>query len=176
MIGTVGVLRKFKRHDRFLLMVRHVIDQNPRKNIHILIAGDGPQKDSLANMIDEMDLNRYISMLGHIDNVPELLQALDIFVFTSDSGEGVPQSVAQALLMETAVISTNVGGINDLYNNENFVLINNEQNLLNLTCDKLLKDNLLRESYAKKSRKYVSENFSIVKMSEKIMKIYKDLI
>ena len=175
-IGTVGVLRKFKRHDRFLLMVRHVIDQNPGKNIHILIAGDGPQKDSLANMIDEMDLNRYISMLGHIDNVPELLQALDIFVFTSDSGEGVPQSVAQALLMETAVISTNVGGINDLYNNENFVLINNdEQDLLNLTCDKLLKDNLLRESFAKKSRKYVSENFSINKMTEKILKTYMDL-
>jgi len=176
-IGTVGVLRKFKRHDRFLLMVRHVIDQNPRKNIHILIAGDGPQKDSLTNMIDEMDLNRYISMLGHIDNVPELLQALDIFVFTSDSGEGVPQAVAQALLMETAVISTNVGGINDLYNNENFVLINNdEQDLLNLTCDNLLKDNLLRESFAKKSRKYVSENFSVVKMSEKIIKIYKDIM
>ena len=114
-------------------------------------------------------------MLGHIDNVPELLQALDIFVFTSDSGEGVPQSVAQALLMETAVISTNVGGINDLYNNENFVLINNEQDLLNLTCDKLLKDNLLRKSYAKKSRKYVSENFSINKMTEKILKTYIDL-
>ena len=175
-IGTVGVLRKFKRHDRFLLMVRDIVDQNPDKNIRILMAGDGPQKENLANMIDEMDLNRYISMLGHIDNVPELLQALDIFVFTSDSGEGVPQSVAQALLMETAVISTNVGGINDLYNNENFVLINNdEQDLLNLTCDKLLKDNLLRESFAKKSRKYVSENFSINKMTEKILKTYMDL-
>ena len=114
-------------------------------------------------------------MLGYIDNVPELLQALDIFVLTSAYGEGVPQSVTQALLMETAVISTNVGGINDLYNNENFVLINNEQNLLNLTCDKLLKDNLLCESYAKKSRKYVSENFSINKMTEKILKTYIDL-
>ena len=31
------------------------------------------------------------------------------------------------------------------------------------------------ESYAKKSRKYVSENFSINKMTEKILKTYMDL-
>jgi len=176
-IGTVGVLRKFKRHDRFLSMVSYVINQNPDKNIHILIAGDGPQRDNLTNTIEEMALSSYITMLGHIDNVPELLQALDIFVFTSDSGEGVPQSLIQALLMEIPVISTDVGAINDLYNDENFLLINNDnQDQLNLTCDKFLKDDLLRESYAKKSREYVSDEFSIDEMSEKIIKIYKDLI
>ena len=116
-------------------------------------------------------------MLGHIDNVPELLQALDVFVLTSDSSEGVPQSVIQALLMQTAVVSTNVGSINDLYDNENFVLINhNDQDLLNQTCNKLLNDNFLRESYAKNSREYVSDNFSIIKMNEKVMQVYKYLI
>ena len=175
-IGIIAVLRQFKRHDRFLNMVRNVIDNNPEKNIHFVMAGDGPQRENLSNMINDLGLQNYVSMLGHVSNVPELLQALDVFVLTSDSGEGVPQSVMQALLMQTTVVSTNAGSTKDLHNNQNFILINKDsQDELNAACTMLINDSAMRKDYVQKSRDYVLDNFSKVEMTKKIMKVYQDL-
>jgi glycosyltransferase involved in cell wall biosynthesis len=175
-IGIIAVLRQFKRHDRFLDMVRNVIDNNPEKNIHFVMAGDGPQREKLSNMINDLGLQGHVSMLGHVSNVPELLQALDVFVLTSDSGEGVPQSVMQALLMNTAVVSTSAGSTKDLHHDKNFILIDkDDQNELNTACTILANDSIMRKEYAQKSRDYVLDNFSKVEMTKKIMKVYRDL-
>jgi len=176
-IGIIAVLRLFKRHDRFLNMVHYVIDNNPNKNIHFVMAGDGPQRENLINMINDLGLQNHISMLGYVSNVPELLQALDVFVLTSDSGEGVPQSVMQALLMNTAVVSTSAGSTRDLHCNDNFILIDKDsQDELNEACNNLINNQELRQKYAKNSRSYVLDNFSKVKMTKKIMKVYLKLV
>lgn len=176
-IGIIAVLRLFKRHDRFLNMVRNVIDNNPEKNIHFVMAGDGPQRENLSNIINDLGLQSYVSMLGHVSNVPELLQALDVFVLTSDSGEGVPQSVMQALLMNTAVVSTNAGSTKDLYHDSNFILIDKDsQQELNEACNKLVGNQDLRSQYASNSRSYILDNFSKIRMTEKIMKVYSSLM
>ena len=176
-IGIIAVLRQFKRHDRFLNMARNVIDRNPEKNIHFVMAGDGPQRENLSSMINDLGLHNCVSMLGHVSNVPELLQALDVFVLTSDSGEGVPQSVMQALLMQTTVVSTNAGSTKDLHNNQNFILINKDsQDELNAACTMLINDSAMRIDYAQKSRDYVLDNFSKVEMTKKIMSIYRELV
>jgi glycosyltransferase involved in cell wall biosynthesis len=176
-IGIIAVLRKFKRHDHFLNMARNVIDNNPEKKIHFVMAGDGPKRENLSNMINDLDLQSYVSMLGHVSNVPELLQALDIFVLTSDSGEGVPQSVMQALLMQTAVVSTNAGSTKDLYHDNNFILIDKDsQDELNEACNKLVNSQDLCNQYASNSKNYIIGNFSKVQMTEKIMKVYLSLL
>ena len=176
LIGTMGVLRIFKRHDRFLLMARYVINQNPNKKIHFLLAGDGPLSDNLHHRIKEMGLSSQITMLGHVNNVARFLKILDIFVLTSDSGEGVPQSLAQALFMQTAVVSTNAGSSKDLYNNNNFLLINKDSQVeINEACNQLVNNVDLCNMYAHNSRKFALENFSINKMTKKILKIYSDL-
>ena len=176
-IGIIAVLRQFKRHDRFLNMVRNLIDNNTEKNIHFVMAGGGPQQENLASMINDLELQDNVSMLGHVSNVPELLQALDIFVLTSDSGEGVPQSVMQALLMKTAVVSTDAGSTKDLYNENSFILIDKDsQDELNEACNKLVNSRDLRNQYANNSRNYALDNFSKVRMTEKIMKVYSILV
>ncbi len=157
-------------------MVRYVINENPAKKIKILIAGEGPERGIISEMITNFGLKGNISMLGHIDNVPELIKALDIFILASDRSEGVPQAVMQALLMEVAVLSTDAGSIRDLHSEDNFILVDKDsQDQLNIACNQLINNNNLREKYQKKSRKYVSENFSINKMTEKILKTYMDL-
>jgi len=176
-IGTVAVLRRFKRHDRFLRMVKYLNDHNPNKKIKVLLVGDGPQRKNLEIMVNDLGLEDKVSMLGHVDNVPELLCALDIFVLTSDSGEGVPQSVMQALLMHTAVIATNAGSTADLYQKDNFMLINkDDEKQLNEACTRMIRDERLRKYYAKKSRDFIAEHYSQAIMTENIIKVYSNLI
>ena len=175
-IGMVSVLRRFKRHDRFIKMAQYVINKNPTKIIKILIAGEGPQREVISEMIAKMELKDNIVMLGHIEQVPELLSALDIFVLASDSGEGVSQSLMQALLMGKAVISTDVGGTRDLHSKDNFMIVDiGSQVQLNNACNEFIINNELREKYQKKSRMHVMKNFSIEVMSKKIIKVYDSL-
>lgn len=175
-LGMVSVLRQFKRHDIFLKMLRSIINQNPQKKIKALIAGDGPQKNNISKLISDLNLNTNIEMLGHVENVPELINALDIFILASDSGEGVSQSLMQALVMETAVISTDVGSTRDLYDDDNFVIVDiNNQEQMNEACNELVNNDSLRQRYQKRSRKYVSKHFSHKKMVEKITEVYDSL-
>lgn len=176
-IGIVAVLRLFKRHDRFLNMALNIIDNNPDKDIHFVMAGSGPQRENLAKMINDLGLQEHVSMLGHISDVPELLQALDVFVLTSDSGEGVPQSVMQALLMRTALIATDAGSTKDLYFEDNFILVEkNNQIQLNNSCNELVNSNEKRRKLSAKSRDYVDKTFSKEVMIINILYIYKKLL
>lgn len=175
LIGIVAVLRQFKRHDIFIDVAKKILDKYPKKNIRFVIAGDGPQKIKLSKLIDNFDLKDKIIMLGHVSDIPVLLSTLDIFLLTSDSKEGVPQSVMQAMLMNKAVIATNVGSIADLLNEKNFMLVNNEEEILNSCC--LLIDNEgVRNEFSKNSRDYILKNFSKKVMVNKIMNIYKELV
>jgi len=170
-------LRRFKRHDRFLKMVRYMLDVNPEKNLHFVLAGDGPQREKIVKMIDDLKLQQHVSMLGHVSNVTELLCALDLFVLTSDSGEGVPQSVMQALLMNKAVVATSAGSTKDLHDGSNFVLVDKDSQLeLNQACQQLIGDKTLRAQYAEHARDYVLENFSKDRMTENIIRIYHKLL
>jgi glycosyltransferase involved in cell wall biosynthesis len=175
-IGMVSVLRKFKRHDRFIKMIKNVINRNPKKKIKVFIAGKGPQEEKIKRLISVLNLNANIQLLGHVENVPQLLRALDIFILASDSGEGLSQSLMQALVMETAVISTNVGSTKDLYYDNNFVMIEvNNQKQMNDACDELVNRSDLRQKYQKVSRKYVMQHYSNEKMVEKITDVYYSL-
>jgi len=175
-IGIVAVLRAFKRHDRFVGLVKKIVDANQESKIKFFIAGDGPQREAIKSMIDVLGLGQYITCLGHVNDVPELLSALDIFVLTSDSKEGVPQSVMQALLMGKVVITTDSGSTGDLYQDDNFILVDrNDTESMFLALNKLVNNKDEVERYSNKARAYVCENFSHKIMIEKIINVYEKL-
>lgn len=173
-IGIVAVLREFKRHEVFIEMAKEVSKINDK--VKFFVAGDGPRKFIIEDLIKEYNLEDKVILLGHIDNPQDLLAALDIFVLTSDSKEGVPQSVNQALMMNTCVIATDVGSTRDL-NNDNFFLVepNNIKKIVSIV-NSLIEDKKLLEKYKDNSRAYVVENFSKKSMVMTILNIYQKLL
>ena len=171
-IGMVAVLRQFKRHDLFLKMAKDIIMRFPDKNFNFLIAGDGPQKDSIISLIHELDLNKNVRLLGHVNQVPELFSALDIVILSSDSKEGVPQSVIQALIMNKAVVSTNSGSTEDLLYMNNFQLV--ETNSVEALSLGVM--HFLEKEQEVNTREYVESNFSLEVMSKKIVSVYNELL
>jgi len=174
-IGILAVLRGFKRHDLFLEMAKEISKKHP--NTIFLIAGDGPRRESIIKMINEKGLSGSVKMLGHINEPAKFLSALDIFTLTSDSNEGVPQSVMQALMMKLPVVATDVGSTKDLHKNNNFILIdpNNKKSLVK-NMEKLILDPFFRENYSKKARDYIVKNYSKKVMTDKIINIYQKIL
>ena len=171
-IGILAVLRQFKRHDLFLKMAKDIIEKYPNKKFVFIIAGDGPQKNSIQNMINDLNLTSQVKLLGHVDKVAELLSALDMLVLSSDSKEGVPQCVMQGLLMKKSVVATNSGSTKDLLNNNNFQLVGTNS----------IKELVKGASYYINSNNFesngvtIQEKFSLEFMSKRIVGIYNHLL
>ena len=178
-IGMLSVLRKFKRHDKFLRVARKLIVHFPNIQFKFLIAGEGPQRKNIEDLIKKYKLINYVSLLGHINNQAEFLSSIDLFVLASDSGEGVPQSLMQALMMNKLAISTDVGSVKDLYHRDNFKMINkdNEGALYESVID-IIKNIQINENVQKLKdrRRFIVENFSQEIMTRKILGIYKKLL
>ena len=171
-IGIIAVLREFKRHDFFLKMAKSLIKKYPDKKLSFLIAGDGPQKSNIIDLIEKLNLVKNVNILGHVDQIPELLSAIDIFVLSSDSKEGVPQAVMQALFMGKNVVATNSGSTKDLFMDGNFQLV--ETN----SVDELIKgvSFYLDQSIVKKNRALIDDKFSKKFMTSRILQEYISLL
>lgn len=74
------------------------------------IAGDGPERRRLQALIEANGLEHRIELLGHRDDIRELLATSDLMVISS-LREGMPLVLAEALHARCPVVSTAVGGM-----------------------------------------------------------------
>ena len=174
-IGIVAVLRDSKRHDNFLKIASNLKNDFPKDRFKFFIAGEGPFRRVVEDMVDNLSLNKDVTLLGHIENVPDLLSALDVFVFTADRREGVPQSVMQALMMDVNTVSTNDGSTSDLHKENNFLISNPDFNKVYDNAKRMVK-NLSNDKFLSKSRKFIVDNFSQKVATTRILNVYKALV
>lgn len=120
-IGMIGVLRSWKGHRYFIEAAEEIIRIIPEAVFYIV--GDGPQYNNIRRLIDALSLKDRVLMLGHREDIPEILASLNVIVHPSYANEGVPQSVLQALAMKRPVVAADVGAIKE-------VVINGKTGLL----------------------------------------------
>ena len=83
--------------------------------IEFLISGDGPKKLLIDAIVNEYNLKDQVTIIGFlgIDKVPEILSSGDIFLNTSIS-EAFCIAILEAAACGLYIVSTNVGGINEI--------------------------------------------------------------
>ncbi len=110
-IGTVGNLFPVKGQTYLLKACKGVAGKFPA--FVLLIAGEGDQLDLLSKEASDLGIAGNVKFLGFRDDVPSLLQAMDVFVLPSLS-EGLPLSILEALALQKPVVATNVGGVSEI--------------------------------------------------------------
>ncbi|SCY57349.1 Glycosyltransferase involved in cell wall bisynthesis [Microvirga guangxiensis] len=110
-IVALGRLVGLKRHVMMIEALSRVRDTLP--DAHLAIAGDGPERETLAACIDRLNLGSHVTLLGSINDVGEFLSQADIFVSMS-SYEGLPVSVLEAMSWGLPVIISDVPGHRDV--------------------------------------------------------------
>lgn len=114
-IITVGGLIPRKGHKYFIECIRKLVDSNI-VNIKASIVGDGPLRQKLRRQIAQLNLKNYVVLHGHIQSYKEmycLLKSSDIYLFTSFA-ELFPFAILEAMSARKPIVSTNVGGINEM--------------------------------------------------------------
>jgi len=80
-------------------------------DFHCTLAGSliNEENAELMEYLNNLQIRGYVTLLGPISTVPQLLQQSDYLVLPSVSGEAFPNVVAEAMLSGTPCIVTDVG-------------------------------------------------------------------
>ena len=92
-VGHIGRLNKQKNH-RFLLDVFAKL-QSIRGDTVLLLVGIGEEQEQICAWIKELDIEDKVILAGQRFDIPDILSAMDIFVFPS-LHEGMPNTVIEA--------------------------------------------------------------------------------
>jgi glycosyltransferase involved in cell wall biosynthesis len=109
LVLTVGRLAPQKDYPTLLSVAASVRESNP--SVVFLVVGDGPLRDNLQARIDAEDLP--VRLLGHRDDVADLLGAADVFLLTSH-WEARALVIQEAMQVGVPVVATAVGGVPEL--------------------------------------------------------------
>jgi glycosyltransferase involved in cell wall biosynthesis len=143
----------------------------------LVIAGTGPEQDSLQRMVSELKLEERVVFAGAVDERRklELLSASDVFVCPS-LWESFGVVLLEAMACETPIVASRVASIPEIVG-EDGVLVEprNPQSISNGIA-RMLKDKKASRKLAGKARKHLLKNFTAQKMAERYIELYEKLL
>jgi glycosyltransferase involved in cell wall biosynthesis len=178
---SVAVLRPQKNPTLLLEAFHRGPASDPRAHLLFvgagpLVAGAGPLKSKLESQLSALGLQGRVHLLGQRSDVPELLNAADVFVLSSDY-EGNPLSVMEAMAAGKPMICTAVGGVPELVEDGCGLLVPpRDAQALSKAMSRLLENPSARKSMGEKSARRAVERFDLRSMTEAYEDLYRWLI
>ncbi len=174
-IGTVGSLRPVKNQALLINACKAILPHFDQ--VEVLIVGEGPLQSKLLQEVKTLGLSEKIHFAGVQPNIPEILNALDIFVLPSRS-EGMPNAVLEAMACGIPVIATAVGGTSEVIEDgKNGILIasEDEPHLIQALTE-LIQNHEKRLAFGLEGRRRVLSQFSLKNMVSEYQMLYESLL
>ncbi|MEZ0536321.1 glycosyltransferase family 4 protein [Caldicellulosiruptoraceae bacterium PP1] len=174
-IGNLSRLYKVKGLDVFINAANVVLKKN--KNVIFLIGGEGPQKEYLKDLINGLSVHENVFLLGEIKNPYDFFNAIDINIISSYS-ETFPYSILESTMLEKCCISSSVGSIPDLIedNINGLLFATGDYNMLAQKILYLIENDHLIEQFGKKLSQKAKIMFSSTAMAMRQLEIYNQII
>lgn len=171
-VGSVGHLRAEKAFEVLIEAGAMLGD-----DAHLLIAGEGPERDRLQRLSAELGLSDRVQMPGARSDIPDLLAAFDVAVCCSDF-EGGPLSVMEYMGAELPIVATDVGGLPELIADGKTGLLvpPRDPNALAVAIRRLLGDQELASRLGAAAAELRAAEHDVSVWSERITGLYRELL
>ncbi len=172
-IVAVGRLVDCKDYPNLFKAFKLVLE---KKSARLVILGDGPEKEKLVNLANQMGLSNNIAFLGFKSNPFKYMKQSSVFVLSSLQ-EGFGNVIIEAMACGVPVVSTDcpVGPGEIIENSKNGILVpvGDEKKMATVILE-LLNDSLLSEKLVSEGRKR-AEFFSVKKSVAEYQKVFQSL-
>ena len=106
---VISVAKLYRQKGHFVLIeaIRRVMSE--RGHVHLVLAGDGPERSAVERAALDSGLPERVHLLGERGDIGALLGASDVFVLAS-LWEGLPMALLEAMASRLPVVATTVAG------------------------------------------------------------------
>jgi glycosyltransferase involved in cell wall biosynthesis len=171
LLGAVGRLSQEKGFDVLIRAAAELLRRG--RPITLWIAGDGPARRELEQLIKELGVEAHVRLLGFVQDLRMHYQAMDVYVLSSVR-EGLPNSLLEAMALEAPVLATRIAGIPSLIaDNVNGLLV--EPGSVGTLVDglqRLLEDEGLRDRLGREARSTIVSYYSFERRMQRIAAVY----
>lgn len=155
--------------DAVNLLVKRGID------VHLDMVGDGYLMPYLKEMVDNYELNKYVTFLGRKtkEEVAEILSCNDIYIIASDTETFCIPGI-EALASGTVIVSTRCKGPEEYIDSScgKFYKTHDIEDM----CDKIIEVYKSLDKYDLKHLRSVAEKYSMDNVSNKAISIYESML
>lgn len=170
----VSVARLHSRKGFHKLMDAHARLLKDGFDHHIIVIGDGEEMENLKKQAENLGVTESFKLLGSSMNPYPHVKNADFFILPSES-EGWPLIIADTLILQKPIISTNVGGIPEMIEHKKTgYLINYETDEMYESMKKFLTDPEL-VSQIKENLKDIEKQFDNQKIFDAVEEIIVNL-
>lgn len=179
LLGTVGRLAAVKDQQSLLTALHQVLGKQPerRETLRLMIVGEGPERQALETRIEALDLGDCVWLAGDREDIPELLRIMDVFLLPS-LGEGISNTVLEAMATGLPVIATDTGGNPELVRHGKTGLLTGVGDTSGLAraIEVLLDDPDRRQRMGQAARQRIHRDFNWERTLADYLHIYDELL
>ncbi|SCY25646.1 sugar transferase, PEP-CTERM/EpsH1 system associated [Nitrosospira sp. Nsp13] len=110
-VGSVGRMADVKNYPSLIQAFLRMLKEEPaaREHFRLLIVGEGTSRRECIEMLREAGAEALAWFPGERADIPELMRTMDLFVLPS-LGEGISNTILEAMSTGLPVVATSVGG------------------------------------------------------------------
>jgi glycosyltransferase involved in cell wall biosynthesis len=159
-------------------LVAAVAELAPRRpRLRVLIAGrSGALTGELERLVAAAGLGERVSLLGHRNDLPEILAAADLFVFPS-LYEGMPGAVIEAMALGLPVVASDIPAVREVVEPDASGLLvppGDPESLAN-AMDAMLTNRDLAAAFGRRGREIFEERFTLERSVQGMLELYHGL-
>lgn len=158
-----------------LLQALNLIRADNHAQIHLLVVGDGPDRDIIAEAAKSVNAIR-VHLMGRRHDVSEILDACDIAVLPSWH-ENMSNALLEALAAGLPVVATSVGGNTEVVARGGGVLVPaHNPDALAAAMTELLLDADKRLRLGQEGREVIASGFTVNHMTARLREVYESIL
>jgi glycosyltransferase involved in cell wall biosynthesis len=148
-----------------------------RDDVHLLVIGDGPQRQRLLRFRENVRIRDKVHFLGHRADVADLLPHFDLLWSTSRF-EGQSNAILEAMAAGVPVVATDIPGTRDLvvHGQTGYLVPVGDRAGITRYTDRLLNDPALAARLGQAGRQRALAEFSVEKMVARYVELYREVM
>jgi glycosyltransferase involved in cell wall biosynthesis len=141
---------------------------------HLVIAGQGPEREALERRVEERGLSGRVHLAGQREDVAHLQSAADVFVMPS-LWEGLPLAILEAMFAKTAIVASATSGIPEAIEDgrDGLLVPPGDAEALAAALWRVLTDRSLRNRLVESAHERAHASFSINRMADAYEDLYR---
>jgi sugar transferase (PEP-CTERM/EpsH1 system associated) len=147
--------------------------QRAASRLRLVLVGDGPMRQAVERLVEQHGLRERVWLAGERADVAELMRGLDCFILPS-LGEGISNTILEAMATRLAIVATRVGGNGELIEPgmTGLLVPPGDSDALAEALARYSSDRAMARRHAKAARRVAQTRFSLARMVTDYCSLY----